>query len=84
MFAEVLQFFIVGVTVVVVAVPEGLPLAVTICLAYSQGAMTKDNNYVRHLDACEVMGTRSPALSRTYLLSSKVAAQIYAPIRLAH
>lgn len=56
MFIEVLQFFIVGVTVVVVAVPEGLPLAVTICLAYSQGAMTKDNNYVRHLDACEVMG----------------------------
>ena len=55
-FVEVLQFFIIGVTVVVVAVPEGLPLAVTICLAYSVRAMMKDKNLVRHLDACEVMG----------------------------
>lgn len=67
MFIEILQFFIIGVTVVVVAVPEGLPLAVTICLAYSQGAMTKDNNYVRHLDACEVMGA---ILYRTHVRSA--------------
>lgn len=53
---EILQFFIIGVTVIVVAVPEGLPLAVTICLAYSVRAMMKDKNLVRHLDACEVMG----------------------------
>jgi Ca2+-transporting ATPase len=41
---------------VVSAVPEGLPLAVTISLAYSMKAMLKDNNLVKHLAACETMG----------------------------
>jgi Ca2+-transporting ATPase len=50
------QIFIIGVTVIVVAVPEGLPLAVTISLAYSMKEMLKDKNLVRHLDACETMG----------------------------
>ncbi len=36
--------------------PEGLPLAVTISLAYSMRKMMKDNNLVRHLKACETMG----------------------------
>jgi magnesium-transporting ATPase (P-type) len=45
-----------GVAVIVVAVPEGLPLAVMISLAYSQGKMLKDNNYVKKLAACEIMG----------------------------
>lgn len=40
----------------VVAIPEGLPLAVTLSLAYSVGKMTKDNNLVRKLAACETMG----------------------------
>jgi len=48
--------FIIGVTVLVVAIPEGLPLAVTISLAYSMKAMLKDQNLVRHLEACETMG----------------------------
>lgn len=48
--------FILGVTIVVVAVPEGLPLAVTISLAYSVGKMLKENNLVRRLDASETMG----------------------------
>jgi magnesium-transporting ATPase (P-type) len=43
---EVLQFFIVAVTLVVVAVPEGLPLAVTISLAYSMQKMLADQNLV--------------------------------------
>jgi len=51
-----LNFFIFSVTIVVVAVPEGLPLAVTISLAYSMGKMMKDNNFVRVLAACETMG----------------------------
>lgn len=42
-----LQYFIFAVTIVVVAVPEGLPLAVTISLAYSMKKMMKDNNFVR-------------------------------------
>ena len=40
-----------------VAIPEGLPLAVTIALAYSVKRMLKDNNLVRHLGAAETMGT---------------------------
>ena len=48
--------FIVGVTIIVVAVPEGLPLAVTLALAYSMKKMMADKALVRHLSACETMG----------------------------
>ena len=47
--AEILQFFIIGITVVVVAIPEGLPLAVTLSLAYSVKKMLCDKNLVRKL-----------------------------------
>ena len=40
----------------VASIPEGLPLAVTIALAYSSKKMLKDNNLVRKLEACETMG----------------------------
>ena len=43
-------------SIIVVAVPEGLPLAVTIALAYSVGKMKDENNLVRYLQACETMG----------------------------
>ncbi|KAJ6694161.1 hypothetical protein OIU85_004902 [Salix viminalis] len=46
-----------AVTIVVVAIPEGLPLAVTITLAYSMKRMMKDNAMVRKLSACETMGS---------------------------
>jgi P-type E1-E2 ATPase len=54
--AELVNFFIIGVTVVVVAIPEGLPLSVTLSLAYSVKKMLKDNNLVRKMQACETMG----------------------------
>jgi P-type Ca2+ transporter type 2C len=54
---DLVTFFIVGVSIVVVAVPEGLPLSVTISLAYSVQKMMDDNNYVRTLSACETMGS---------------------------
>uniref|UniRef100_H2Z407 Calcium-transporting ATPase n=1 Tax=Ciona savignyi TaxID=51511 RepID=H2Z407_CIOSA len=57
------KFFIIGVTVLVVAVPEGLPLAVTISLAFSVMKMMEDNNLVRHLDACETMGNATAICS---------------------
>jgi len=60
---EILDFFIVAVTIVVVAVPEGLPLAVTISLAYSMKKMLSDNNFVRHLQACETMGNATTICS---------------------
>ena len=55
-FNAVLDPFIIAVTIVVVAVPEGLPLAVTLSLAFSVNQMKKQNNLVRHLDASETMG----------------------------
>lgn len=51
-----LRFIIIGVAIVVVAVPEGLPLAVIISLAYSVRKMLKDMNFVKRLQACEIMG----------------------------
>eukprot|EP00359_Climacostomum_virens_P006958 CAMPEP_0204919972 /NCGR_PEP_ID=MMETSP1397-20131031/17116_1 /ASSEMBLY_ACC=CAM_ASM_000891 /TAXON_ID=49980 /ORGANISM="Climacostomum Climacostomum virens, Strain Stock W-24" /LENGTH=971 /DNA_ID=CAMNT_0052093617 /DNA_START=369 /DNA_END=3284 /DNA_ORIENTATION=- len=54
--SELISSFILAVTVIVMAVPEGLPLAVTLSLAYSIGRMKKENNFVKHLHACETMG----------------------------
>lgn len=58
-----LEIFIVVVTIIVVAVPEGLPLAVTLALAFATNRMLKDNNLVRHLKACEVMGNATTICS---------------------
>ena len=52
-----------GVTIVVVAVPEGLPLAVTLSLAYSTQKMMQDNNLIRVLAACETMGNATTICS---------------------
>ncbi|TFH94557.1 calcium-translocating P-type ATPase, PMCA-type [Porphyromonas levii] len=51
-----LQSIMIAVTVVVVSVPEGLPMAVTLSLAYSMQRMLKTNNLVRKMHACETMG----------------------------
>ncbi|CAF1053389.1 unnamed protein product [Rotaria sp. Silwood1] len=58
-----ISFLIQAITVIVVAVPEGLPLAVTVALAYAVRKMMTDNNLVRHLDACETMGNASTICS---------------------
>ncbi len=55
--AYLLQSVMIAVTLVVVAVPEGLPMAVTLALAYSMRRMLKTNNLVRKLHACETMGS---------------------------
>ncbi|KAI8898209.1 hypothetical protein BC833DRAFT_590681 [Globomyces pollinis-pini] len=60
---DLLGVFILAVTVVVVAVPEGLPLAVTLSLAHATMQMLKDNNLVRHLAACETMGNATTICS---------------------
>ncbi|KAJ5200425.1 ATPase P-type K/Mg/Cd/Cu/Zn/Na/Ca/Na/H-transporter [Penicillium cf. griseofulvum] len=51
-----LNVFILALTVVVIAVPEGLPLAVTLALSFATTRMMRDNNLVRQLRACETMG----------------------------
>jgi len=53
---NIIGFFIDSVTIIVVSIPEGLPLAVTISLAYSVKRMQNDMNLVRHMAACETMG----------------------------
>jgi Ca2+-transporting ATPase len=54
--AYALQTVMIAVTLIVVAVPEGLPMAVTLSLAYSMRRMLKTNNLVRKMHACETMG----------------------------
>jgi Ca2+-transporting ATPase len=54
--SHTLKTLMVAVTLIVVAVPEGLPMAVTLSLAYSMSRMLKTNNLVRKMHACETMG----------------------------
>lgn len=58
-----LDILIVAVTIVVVAVPEGLPLAVTLALAFATQRLLKENNLVRVLRACETMGNATAICS---------------------
>ncbi|KAL6847017.1 hypothetical protein ACP4OV_022870 [Aristida adscensionis] len=60
---ELLEHFAIAVTIVVVAVPEGLPLAVTLSLAFAMKKMMNDKALVRHLAACETMGSATTICS---------------------
>ncbi len=60
---HILHAFLLSVTIVVVAVPEGLPLAVTISLAFFTKKMLKDNTLIKELSACETMGNATNVLS---------------------
>ncbi|GJN13221.1 hypothetical protein PR202_ga31567 [Eleusine coracana subsp. coracana] len=55
----IVNYFAVAVTIIVVAVPEGLPLAVTLSLAFAMKKLMNDKALVRHLAACETMGSAS-------------------------
>lgn len=55
--SDMANIFSISVVIVVIAVPEGLPLAVTLALAYSMRKMMADKSLVRHLAACETMGS---------------------------
>ncbi|EWC45309.1 hypothetical protein DRE_00708 [Drechslerella stenobrocha 248] len=57
------DILITAVTIVVVAIPEGLPLAVTLALAFATTRMLKDNNLVRLLKSCEIMGNATAICS---------------------
>jgi Ca2+ transporting ATPase len=56
LWSELMNSFIISVTIIVVAIPEGLPLAVTIALSFSSGKMKALNNLVRNLASAETMG----------------------------
>jgi Ca2+ transporting ATPase len=86
LFNDLVKFLITGVTILVVAIPEGLPLAVTLALAYSVRKMMDDNNLVRHLDACETMGnattictdkTGTLTTNRMTVVASYMSRQLY-------
>lgn len=62
-FLEMLEYFAIAVTIVVVAVPEGLPLAVTLSLAFAMKKMMHDKALVRNLAACETMGSATTICS---------------------
>lgn len=61
--SEFLNILIVAITIIVVAVPEGLPVAVTLALSFATKRMLKENNLVRHLRACETMGNATTICS---------------------
>jgi len=52
----IVDYVLIAITVIVVAIPEGLPLAVTLSLAFSVKKMLMDQNLVRQMAACETMG----------------------------
>uniref|UniRef100_A0A915AW34 Calcium-transporting ATPase n=1 Tax=Parascaris univalens TaxID=6257 RepID=A0A915AW34_PARUN len=60
---QFVKFFIIAVTILVISIPEGLPLAIALALTYSTRKMMSDNNLVRHLDACETMGNATSICS---------------------
>ncbi|KAH7427614.1 hypothetical protein KP509_10G051700 [Ceratopteris richardii] len=62
---DIVNYFAIAVTILVVAVPEGLPLAVTLSLAYAMKQMMDDKALIRNLAACETMG------SATYICTDK-------------
>ncbi|KAL0302402.1 UNVERIFIED_CONTAM: Calcium-transporting ATPase 8, plasma membrane-type [Sesamum angustifolium] len=75
------KIFTVAVTIVVVAVPEGLPLAVTLTLAYSMRKMMADKALVRRLSACETMGSATTICSDktgTLTLNQMTVVEAYA------
>jgi Ca2+-transporting ATPase len=61
--SKFMDILIVSVTIIVVAVPEGLPLAITLALAFATTQMVKMNNLVRVLKSCEVMGNATTICS---------------------
>ena len=76
-----LNIFITAITIIVVAVPEGLPLAVTLALAFATTRMTKDGNLVRVLKACETMGSATTICSdKTGTLTKNVMTVVKAII----
>lgn len=74
-----LNYFATAVTIIVVAVPEGLPLAVTLSLAFAMKKLMNDKALVRHLSACETMGSatcictdKTGTLTTNHMVVSKI------------
>lgn len=77
--SSLITYVITAITIVVVAVPEGLPMAVTLALAYATIQMLKDQNLVRVLSACETMGGATS--KRAFSLSIEMLDQLTPPFQ---
>jgi len=60
---KIVRILVTGITILVVAIPEGLPLAVTLAIAFAQKKLFKLNNFVKTLDSCETMGSATTICS---------------------
>ena len=77
---KLLDYLLIAITVVVLAIPEGLPLSVTLSLAFSVKRMLKDQNLVRKMQACETMGGANNICSDktgTLTMNKMTLSQIY-------
>ena len=73
-----LQFLMIAVALIVVAVPEGLPMAVTLALAYSMRKMANENNLIKKMHACETLGATTLILTdKTGTLTENKMTVIY-------
>jgi magnesium-transporting ATPase (P-type) len=60
---KIVRILVTGITILVVAIPEGLPLAVTLAIAFAQKQLFARNNFVKTLDSCETMGSATTICS---------------------
>ena len=75
---DCLQFLMIAVALIVVAVPEGLPMAVTLALAYSMKKMANENNLIKKMHACETLGATTVILSdKTGTLTQNKMSVVY-------
>ncbi len=75
-----LQYFMIAVTIIVVAVPEGLAMSVTLSLAYSMRKMTASNTLVRKMDACETIGATTVICSDKTGTLTKNEMRVFEPV----
>lgn len=80
---DLLQFLMIAVALIVVAVPEGLPMAVTLALAYSMKKMANENNLIKKMHACETLGATTLILTdKTGTLTENKMTVVYKGINI--
>ena len=79
-----LQFLMIAVALIVVAVPEGLPMAVTLALAYSMKKMANENNLIKKMHACETLGATTLILTdKTGTLTENKMTVVYKGVNIS-
>lgn len=82
---DLLQFLMIAVALIVVAVPEGLPMAVTLALAYSMKKMAKENNLIKKMHACETLGATTIVLTdKTGTLTENKMAVVFKSVNIGY